>query len=231
MKSLSPKVQIFGAESSACASWTAAEAAGKPVEIKVESTLADGLAVSRVGDNAFELGRQFIDGVVTVDERYIALAVLRLLEGEKTIVEGGGGTGLAALLSGALPQLKGKTVVVPLCGGNIDTTVLGRCMERGLAADGRLMRFVTTVSDRPGGIATLLRAIADGGASVKDVFHERAWLDSDIFSVQVKCVVETRDWDHVDMLRGYLKEEGYDGIWGSWDGTSSGKEGINTTLA
>ena len=76
-------------------------------------------------------------------------------------------------------------VVIPLCGGNIDTTVLGRCMERGLAADGRLVRFVAAISDRPGGIANLMSELAQAGASVKDVFHERAWLDSDIFSVQV----------------------------------------------
>ena len=107
-----------------------------------------------------------MDDVVTVDERYIALAVLRLLEGQKTVCEGGGAAGLAALLAGHFPQLKGKTVVVPLCGGNIDTTVLGRCMERGLAADGRLVRFVAAISDRPGGIAALLKTLAEAGASV-----------------------------------------------------------------
>ena len=76
-------------------------------------------------------------------------------------------------------------VVIPLCGGNIDTTVLGRCLERGLAVDGRLVRFVVTVSDRPGGIAELTKLISSLGVSLKDIFHERAWLKGDIFSVQV----------------------------------------------
>ena len=86
----------------------------------------------------------------------------------------------------------GKRVVIPLCGGNIDTTVLGRCLERGLAVDGRLVKFSVTVSDRPGGIAELTRLLANLGVSIKDILHERAWLKSDIFSVEVfplKCFV------------------------------------------
>lgn len=221
VKSLKPEVKIYGVESCACPSWTAAAEAGKPVPVQVESTLADGLAVSCVGQNAFALGSKYIDEVVTVEERHIALSVLRLLEIEKAVVEGGGCTGLAALVAGRFPQLRGKTVVVPLCGGNIDTQVLGRCIDRGLAADGRLTRFVTTVSDRPGGIAQLLRLVADSGASIKDVFHERAWLESDIFGVQVKCVVETRDWQHVEQLRLNLDKAGYSTMWGSWDGKTA----------
>ena len=77
------------------------------------------------------------------------------------------------------------SVVILLCGGNIDTTVLGRCLERGLAADGRLVKFTVTVSDRPGGIAELARTLCELGVSIKDMMHERAWIKSDIFSVQV----------------------------------------------
>ena len=75
-------------------------------------------------------------------------------------------------------------MVIPLCGGNIDTTVLGRCLERGLAADGRLVKFSVTVSDRPGGIAELAQAICRCGVSIKDMMHERAWIKNDIFSVE-----------------------------------------------
>lgn len=77
-------------------------------------------------------------------------------------------------------------VVIPLCGGNIDTTILGRCLERGLAVDGRLLKFSVTVSDRPGGITELCRLVSSLGVSIKDIIHERAWITSDIFSVQVK---------------------------------------------
>ena len=120
--------------------------------------------------------------MVTVSEEWVAIAILRCLEMEKAIVEGGGASGVAAVLAGLCPELKGKKyivpqhiflklilfknhtnqnifsrVVIPLCGGNIDTTILGRCLDRGLAADGRLVKFSCTISDRPGGMAELLR--------------------------------------------------------------------------
>ena len=79
-------------------------------------------------------------------------------------------------------------VVIPLCGGNIDTTILGRCLDRGLAADGRLVKFTVTVSDRPGGIAELASTLSKMGVSIKDMMHERAWIKNDIFSVEVSRV-------------------------------------------
>lgn len=86
--------------------------------------------------------------------------------------------------------------MIPLCGGNIDTTILGRCLERGLAADGRLIKFHVTVSDRPGGIADLAKLLCNLGVSIKDMVHERAWIKNDIFSVEVIVVVETRSAQH-----------------------------------
>ena len=80
-------------------------------------------------------------------------------------------------------------IVIPLCGGNIDTTILGRCLDRGLAADGRLVKFSVTVSDRPGGIAELAKTLCQLGVSIKDMMHERAWIKNDIFSVEVKRVL------------------------------------------
>ncbi len=98
-----------------------------------------------------------------------------------------------------------------LSGGNIDTTVLGRSIERGLAADSRLIRFDVVVSDRPGGIAELTALLAQLGASIKDIFHERAWMATDVFSVRVKVVVETRDRKHVAELEKGLHER-YDEV-------------------
>ncbi|XP_019632542.1 PREDICTED: uncharacterized protein LOC109476108 isoform X1 [Branchiostoma belcheri] len=214
IKSLYPSVKVIGVESERCAGFTESMKAGKVVTVGAQSTLADGLAVPTVGVNAFATARNYIDQMVTVGEEFIALAILRLVEMEKAVVEGAGATGLAAVLAGLLPELKGKRVVIPLCGGNIDTTVLGRCIERGLAADGRLCRFVVTVSDRPGGIAELCKLIAKLGVSLKDIFHERAWLTSDIFSVQAKVVVETRDWDHAMELKRALEQKYSHVIWG-----------------
>lgn len=97
-------------------------------------------------------------------------------------------------------------VVLLLCGGNIDTTVFGRCLERGLAAEGRLMRFSVTVGDRPGGISELCALLAKLGVSIKDVMHERAFLN-DIHSVVVKVVCETRDWEHSEEMRKALQDK------------------------
>ncbi|KAA0202301.1 hypothetical protein HAZT_HAZT001295 [Hyalella azteca] len=191
VKALYPHVQVIGVESENCASFSAALRTGAPVYTKPESTLADGLAVPMV---------------VTVREEWIAIAILRLVEQEKAVVEGAGATALAAILAGELPELKGKRVVIPLCGGNIDTTVLGRCLERGLAADGRLVKFTVTVSDRPGGIAELTRLMASLGVSIKDMTHERAWIRSDIFSVEVKALAETRDREHSLQLQAALQQ-------------------------
>lgn len=173
-------------------------------------TLADGLLVPKVGTNAFHVARKYVDKTVVVKERFIALAMLRLIEMEKCVVEGGGAVGLAAMLQGLLPELKGKKVVLPLCGGNVDTVTLGRVIERGLAADGRLVRFVANVSDRPGGIANLTKALADHGVSIRDIYHERAWVDSDISMVAVKIVAETMGFEHTEEMYRILAAKGYE---------------------
>ncbi|KAH9492592.1 hypothetical protein Btru_024876 [Bulinus truncatus] len=183
LKNLKPNIKIIGVESERSTGFQAALAAGKPVYSHVGQTLADGLAVPVVGVNSLATAKNLVDKVVTVKESSIALAILRLIEQEKAVVEGAGAAGLAAIIQGCVPELKGKNVVITLCGGNIDTTALGRVIERGLAAEGRLIRFGVTVSDRPGGIAELTKKIADLGVSIKDILHERAWLQTDVFSV------------------------------------------------
>jgi threonine dehydratase len=216
IKTLKPECKVLGVEPEFCASYTAALKAGKPVAASVQNTLADGLAVPVVGAHAFEVARHYVDECVQVTEKEISLAVLRLIENEKMVVEGGGATGLAALLPGGpldRSELKGKNVVVPLCGGNIDTTVLGRVIERGLAADDRLVNFYAEVSDRPGGIANLTQLLAEMNASIKDIYHERAWLHTSVDRVQVKCVVELNGKDHANSLHKALIDKGYPIIW------------------
>nr|AWS20467.1 threonine dehydratase [Mayetiola destructor] len=205
IKALSPKTKIIGVESEKCPSFSKALNHGKPVQVKIEPTLADGLAVPQVGYNAFATVVPLLDKMVVVKEEWIALAILRLVEQEKLVVEGAGAAGLAAILAGQLDEFKDKKVVLLLCGGNIDTTTFGRCLERGLASEGRLLRFNATLDDRPGGIAELCRCLADVGVTIKDIMHERAWL-KDIYSVEVKVVCETRDWEHSKELRKVLLE-------------------------
>lgn len=206
IKALSPSTKIIGVESEKCQSFSRAMEHGYPIYTPIESTLADGLAVPTAGYNAFATAVPLMDKMVVVKEEWIALAILRLVEVEKCVLEGAGAAGLAAILDGHLDEFKGKKVVLLLCGGNIDTTIFGRCLERGLAAEGRLLRFSVTVSDRPGGIADLCKLLGTLGVSIKDIMQERAWI-KDIFSVGVKVVCETRDWEHSMELRKALNEK------------------------
>src|SRR5581483_8033266 len=166
LKALKPHVEIIGVEPEHAASFIAAMAAGRPVRYELKPTLADGLSVPKVGENAFQIARSLVDRTLLVSEQQIALAILRLLELEKAVVEGAGASPLAVCLAGLVPELEGKTVVLPLCGGNIDTPILGRVLERGLVTDGRLFRFTARISDRPGGLARIAGLIAETGASI-----------------------------------------------------------------
>jgi len=208
-KTLKPSIQIIGVEPERAASYTAALQASRPVKIQMKPTLADGLSVPKVGENAFRIASERVDKTVLVTEHHIATAVLRLAELEKAVIEGAGAVPLAAILAGLLPELRGKTIVLPLCGGNIDMNILGRIIERGLASDGRLCRFSATISDRPGGLALFAGIVAEEGASILDISHDRAFASDDITQVTVHCVVETRDADHVQALRARLEREGF----------------------
>src|SRR5688572_18889208 len=183
--------------------------AKRPVSIPRRATLADGLAVLKVGGTAFELARPRLDRVVRVSEDWIALAILRMVEMEKIVVEGAAAAPLAALMAGLLPELRGKKVVLAVCGGNIDPSVLSRVIEKGLVHDGRMTRFTVTISDRPGGLSELARVIAGCGASVKDIEHDRAFSGPDVSAVNVMCTVETRDHAHVRELHRALRREGF----------------------
>ncbi|KAF5408966.1 MAG: L-threonine ammonia-lyase [Candidatus Udaeobacter sp.] len=208
VKTLRPDTKIVAVEAENVASFSAALEAGKPTKITMRPTLADGLAIPEVGANAFQIARPLVDLTVTVTEEEIALAILRLVELEKSVVEGAAATPLAACMSGRLKELAGERVVLLLCGGNIDPNVLSRVIERGLVADGRLGRFTAVISDRPGGLADLATQIASTGASVKQIVHDRAFASPDVSAVNVLCTVETRNHQHLAELRALLKSRG-----------------------
>jgi len=208
VKSQYPDVLIIGVEPQSFASYTAALQAGHPKPIEAQHTLADGLAVPRIGENAFALAKRYVDSVVTVSEDALALAILRIAEMEKGVVEGAAAAPLAALLENRLPELKGKQTVLALAGGNIDPATFCRVIEKGLVADGRLHRFTASISDRPGGLAEFTKIIADAGASVKDITHDRAFSGPDAFAVNILTVVETRDEGHIYQLHEALREHG-----------------------
>lgn len=208
IKTLKPEVKIIGVEAELMPSFTRALAAGHSVACPARPTLADGLATTRVGNNAFAIALGRVDRVVTVSEELIALSILRLIELEKSVVEGAAAASLAALLSGQLPELRGKSVALLLCGGNIDPLVLGRVIEVGLAADGRLARLAATISDRPGGLARLASIVAGTGASIQQITHDRVFSGPDVSSVRVVCDVETHDRQHLEELKTLLQDKG-----------------------
>ncbi len=208
-KALRPEIRIAAAEPAAAPTFSASLAAGRPVAVPIRPTLADGLAVGRVGEVSFPLAARVVDRVVTVGEESLALAVVRLLELEKLVVEGAAASALAALLGEGGVEFAGLTVVLLLCGGNIDLTILDRVIDHGLAADGRRWRFTTRISDRPGGIARLTAAIAATGASVREIVHDRAFAGPDVFSTGVEVTVETADRAHVALLVERLEAEGF----------------------
>jgi threonine dehydratase len=208
VKSLRPSVRLIGVEPEHAASYAAALTSGEPCDVEVRPTLADGLAVARVGARAFATARDLVERVVTINEAALATAILRLVELEKCVVEGAGAAPLAAFLAGCLPELSGKRVVLVLSGGNIDLNILDRVIEVGLVQDSRLCRFTAAISDRPGGLAGLAALIASTGASIKDIAHDRAFSGPDVSAVRVVCTVETADREHRDALLSALREAG-----------------------
>ena len=209
IKAMRPRIRLIGVESTHTANLSAALKAGRPALSPRRPTLADGLATLTVGANAFALAQKRVDEVVTVTEDWIALAILRMLELEKTVVEGAAAAPLAAIMAGKLPKLHGKRVALIVGGGNIDPAILSRVIEKGLVHDGRLTRFTARISDRPGGLAELSRVIAACGASIKDIAHDRAFSGADVSAVNVLCTVETRDRGHITALHRALKKSGF----------------------
>lgn len=208
VKAKRPGVAVIGVEPEHAPSLAAAFARKGPVPVALAPTLADGLAVAQTGEITYAIASRVVDRLVTVDEASIALAILRLIELEKSVVEGAGAAPLAAFLAGKLPELAGRKVVLVLCGGNIDLTILDRVIEVGLVTDGRLARFTVSISDRPGGLARLAAVIAKAGASVKEIVHDRAFSGPDLSAVRVVCVVETTGHEHVRRLHEALAADG-----------------------
>lgn len=208
LHALKPDLQVIGVEPASAACFAAGLAAGGPLRVATKFTLADGLAVAEAGTHTLAIARPLVQRMVTVEEESLALAMLRLAELEKCIIEGAGAAGLAALLGGHLPDLAGKRVVLLLTGGNIDPLAHSRVIERGLAADGRIYRFDVLLSDRPGGLAHLSAVLANAGANVTEIVHNRTFAGPDLSRVHVLVTVETRDREHIGEIQQRLAENG-----------------------
>lgn len=201
-------VRVFGVEPTVIPAMKKSLSAGKPVRLDGVRTLAEGLATRRVGDLTFAITSEHVDGIATVAEEEIASAILQLIEQEKTVVEGAGAAGLAALVNDHLP-IQNKNVVLVLSGGNIDVTLLSRIIQQGLVKDGRMVQLVVRLADEPGALAGLTRMVADHRANVVSIGHERGF-GSGLGQTDIILTLETKGFDHVKSLLESLESAGYE---------------------
>ena len=208
VKTERPAVQVIGVQAQEVPGMASALAAGTRVTVPAATTIADGIAVRRVGEHTFDLARRHADRVVTVAEEEIANAILLLLEIEKTVVEGAGAVPLAALANRRV-ALEGRTVALVISGGNIDVNVIARIIERGLVKDGRLVRLRVRLRDRPGALARLTALVAEARANVLRIEHDRAFSRAPVGDTEVELTLETSGPPQIEAIKRHLAEAGY----------------------
>ena len=173
------------------------------------STIADGIAVGTPGEITQAIIRERVDDLLLVDEGDIEQAMVMLLEIEKTLVEGAGAAGLAALLK--YPErFAGKQVGLVLCGGNIEPLLLAAIIERGMVRAGRLARIKVSVRDIPGSLAKITATVADAGANIDEVHHQRAFTVLAVQSVEIELVIQTRGRSHIQDVISALNAAGFE---------------------
>jgi threonine dehydratase len=173
-----------------------------------QATIADGIAVKSPGALTLPLIRERVNEVLLVSEDDIEQAILMLLEIEKTVVEGAGGVGLAALMKHSA-RFKGRKVGLILCGGNIEPLVLAEIIERGMVKSGRLARLRLDVRDVPGALADVATLLGKLGANIDEVQHQRAFSSLSVERAQIEVVVQTRGVAHIETILAAMRAQGY----------------------
>ena len=182
-------------------------AAGAPVALESMHTMADGIAVGLPGDLTFAAVRDFVDEIVTVSEESLSRALLSLIERAKMVVEPAGAVAVAAVLDN--PHEFRTPAVAVLSGGNVDPLLLGKVIRHGMAAAGRYLQVRVCIPDLPGGLVALLKEVADAGANILDVVHERTSADLHLDEVEVLLQMETRGVPHAERVIARLRDCGY----------------------
>jgi threonine dehydratase len=209
IKATHPRVRVIGVEAAAAPSMHYSLKKGSIVETPLTFSLADGIAVKKVGRNTFPIIRELVDEVVLVEEEEIAQAIVSLLEKTKLLVEGAGAVTLAALLNSRVMGLSGKTVCV-LSGGNIDVRTIAVVVERGLLAAGRYLKLKVELADIPGSLAQLSADIAVTRANIYLISHDRRSITLPLGRTEVLMELETRGYEHIEEVIKYLTGRGYD---------------------
>ena len=204
-KALKKDIEVYGVESKTYPSMHQ-RLVGLPVRVGGD-TIAEGIAVKDVGELAFDVVRRLVEEVFVVEEETIERAVMTLIEIEKTVAEGAGAAGLAALLE--QPQrFAGKRVGIPISGGNIDSRVLASVLMRGLVRDGRLVRLRVVMPDVSGSLAKVAAMIAEAGGNIVEVQHQRIFGTASVRTPEVEFLVETREREHTEALVALLEKSG-----------------------
>jgi len=173
------------------------------------NSIAEGIAVGTPGVLTQEIIKALVDDMLLVEEGDIEQAVLMLLEIEKTVVEGAGAVGLAALLRHP-DRFRGKKVGLVLCGGNIDPLLLAAIIERGMVRAGRLARVRVSSRDVPGMLARITTTVAEAGANIDEVHHQRAFTMLAAQNVEIELVLQTRGREHLAAVLAALRQSGFE---------------------
>lgn len=207
VKSLRPETRVIGVQAEGAAAVYRSRREGRPVVLDRVRTVADGLAIKKPEELTLGLIDRYVDDIVLVSEDAIARAIMLLAERAKAVVEGAGAVALAAVLSGQVPAAE-RTVLV-VSGGNIDLIQLARVIDHGLAQDGRYLRVVTTLVDRPGALRDFLNVVAEAGANVIEVEHCRLRQGIALGETDIEITLETRNAEHAAETLRQLRAAGY----------------------
>ena len=210
IKQINPNCKVYGVQAAGAPSMEQSVADGKIETLDRVQTIADGIAVKTPGDLTYEIVREYVDGIFTVSDDEIALAILTLMEQEKLVAEGAGAVPIAAVMNGKIPDILGKKICCLVSGGNIDVTILSRVIERGLKMGGRTASVKIALSDKPGQLSGVSRIIADLGANVVSVNYDSSDLDMNITDCYLNIGIETRDYQHIVQIKQALKEAGFE---------------------
>ncbi|PRY64992.1 L-threonine ammonia-lyase [Glaciihabitans tibetensis] len=200
-------IRVIGVQAANAAPYPLSLTMGEPTTITIIPTIADGIAVARPGVLNFEIVRDTVDEIVTVEEDDIARALLVLLERAKLVVEPAGAVAVAAILAGKITPT-GNTVAI-LSGGNIDPLVMERIISHGLAASERYLKLRIPLPDRPGQLARTAEVVAESNANVVEVLHSRHGSGMQISMVELELHIETRGPEHADLVLHNLREAGF----------------------
>ena len=204
-KALKPGIEIVGVQTVRFpAMFNAIKGTHHP---QGSNSIAEGIAVGTPGKITLEIISRLVDDLLLVDEGDIEQSIVMLLEVEKTLVEGAGAAGLAALLKSP-ERFKGKRVGLVLCGGNIDPLLLAAIIERGMVRAGRLARIRVSARDVPGSLATITAMVAQAGANIDEVHHQRAFTTLSAQNVEIELVIQTRSRQHIADVLAQLTQAG-----------------------